>query len=316
MEGKDCWLVAGGLNLDSLAKPSGDFRLHDSNPGFIQEGPGGVGFNLARNLARLDQRVYLLSARGEDRAGQALLELAGQAGVDLTHLLVRSGCSTSRYQAMHDETGEMVAAINDMSIFDEMTEDDIDSWLPLGADGCKGAFVEANLPQRVLRRLAEGWQVPLFADAVSVAKIDRLTDLLPLLEGLKVNRIEAAHLTGRPVGKIEEALAAARCVRDRGVRRLCLSLDVDGAVFADQRRAIRVRSRPPAITGNATGAGDAMAAAFAWAVVEGYGLEEVARLGSAAAALAMEVKEAFNPALTAGLLLERAADIETEVIYE
>ena len=311
------WLVAGGLNLDCLAWPSGLFRLNDSNPGKILERPGGVGFNLVRDMSRLGQRLIFLTARGDDEAGLSLFHSVREGGIDLSHALVRKAYSTSRYLAIHDDQGDMVAAINDMTIFDTMTAEEVKPWLSLGGSDpkvCKGAFLEPNLPADVLYALASAWQAPLFADGVSVAKVGRLRAILPFLRGLKVNRVEAAQLTGEPVRSLEEASIAARLILERGVDMVCLSLDVDGALFADENTCLRVCPRREIHDGNTTGAGDAMAAAFAWAAVEGYGLEQIARFGAAAAAITMESTEAVNPRLSLDLLLGCLEQVKIEVI--
>lgn len=314
------WIVAGGLNLDILAKPSGSFRLHDSNPGKIQERPGGVGFNIARNLALLGQHVRFLTASGQDRAGQFLIQAAQDKGIDMSSALVSSAHASSHYLAVHGEDGDMLVAINDMSLFDQMTAHEVRDWIPQGqvrvgeSQVCQAAFLEPNLPGEVLLSLASRWEVPLFADAVSVAKMDRLTPILPYLTGFKVNRIEAQHLSGVQVDDPHKALEAARRIMDRGVDMVCVSLDVQGAVFV--RAGQSVWARPVRIVheANTTGAGDAMASAFAWASVQGYDLLETARLSVAASGIAVESTEAVNPALTVELLQESASKIEAEVI--
>ncbi|NLB28272.1 MAG: MarR family transcriptional regulator, partial [Clostridiaceae bacterium] len=92
------------------------------------------------------------------------------------------------------------------------------------------------------------------------------------------------------------------------------SLGTDGALFADG--SALVLGRPAGIVhdGNATGAGDAMAAAFAWSANEAFSLEDIARYGVAAATLAVESDEAVNPALSYDLLLQRSEKVKIEVI--
>ncbi len=318
--GKGGWLVAGGLNLDILAKARDSFKLYDSNPGSIGERPGGVGFNIARNLALLGEPVHFLTARGRDGVGDKLFQAAREKGLDLSLALVREAWSSARYLAIHDQAGDMVAAINDMSLFDSLTPDEIQPWSGAGLGeeegrpAFSGAFLEANLPEPVLQELAAHWDLPLFADAVSLAKVDRLLPLLPRLAGFKLNRMEAGQLTGLAGGSRRAAVRAAREIADRGVGRVCLSLGIEGALFTDGR--LTVHARPPLIVqeANATGAGDAMAAAFAWASVRAYDLYETARLAAAAASLTVESAEAVNPDLTLEALKTRAVGIKVEEV--
>jgi pseudouridine kinase len=58
--------VIGGTNLDIGGRPSESLRLRDSNIGTISRSAGGVGFNIAKNLAERGTTVSLVSALGDD----------------------------------------------------------------------------------------------------------------------------------------------------------------------------------------------------------------------------------------------------------
>ena len=56
---------------------------------------------------------------------------------------------------------------------------------------------------------------------------------------------------------------------------------------------------------NTTGCGDAFMAAIAWAYLEGTDLENTARAGLAASAIAMESEETINPAMSVEALRKK-----------
>jgi pseudouridine kinase len=128
--------------------------------------------------------------------------------------------------------------------------------------------------------------------------------VLGRLHTLKPNRIEAELLSGVEIRDEASLDRAAGALLETGLRRVFLSLGGDGVLAADHSG----RARLPCLPGNkvnTTGCGDAFMAALAWAYLEGTGLEETARAGSAAAAIAMESAETINDGMSAQALRER-----------
>ena len=58
--------VVGAANIDIGGFPSGRMAIQDSNPGRIALSTGGVGHNIACNLARLGVETRLVTALGAD----------------------------------------------------------------------------------------------------------------------------------------------------------------------------------------------------------------------------------------------------------
>ena len=84
---------------------------------------------------------------------------------------------------------------------------------------------------------------------------------------------------------------------DTGLERLFLSLGAEGVYAADHREQVLVPCCPARVK-NATGGGDAFAAALAWAWLEGKNLADSALAANAAAAIAVEGEETINPILS------------------
>jgi pseudouridine kinase len=75
--------VVGGANIDIKVAIKGATIPATSNPGTAMMSLGGVGRNIAHNLARLDVAVKLISAVGRDAQGDRLLAETEAAGVDV-----------------------------------------------------------------------------------------------------------------------------------------------------------------------------------------------------------------------------------------
>ena len=166
-------VVVGGANVDVKARTANALVTGTSNPGTVVRTPGGVGRNVAENLARLGSRVVaLVSTVGSDPDGDWLLEETAAAGVDVSPVL--RGGRTGRYVAVLDAGGELVVGVSDMAATDALGPDVLDHDLLRSADL---VVVDGNLPATTVDAvLALGVRVVI--DPVSVAKARRISPLL------------------------------------------------------------------------------------------------------------------------------------------
>jgi pseudouridine kinase len=299
--------VVGAANVDIGGFSSCTLVGGDSNPGRIRTSLGGVGRNIALNLAHLGCGVELITALGGDVYADRIRDDCARRGVGLTYAMSFPDAFTSTYLFIADERGDMALAINDMSIHERLTASALLPALPW-LNQMDLVVIDANLPREAIEMLASELRVPIIADAVSAAKADKLRGVLRHLDALKPNRVEAELLTGIRVTDAASARAAARALLDTGLRRVFLTLGAQGVVCADRDEMLMLAAdsvRPV----NATGAGDAFTAALAWATVRKESLRETALAGMAAASIAMESMETVNENLSAELLQARITQI-------
>jgi sugar/nucleoside kinase (ribokinase family) len=77
-------VVIGGANMDVKGRAAERHQQGTSNPGTVTVSPGGVGRNIAENLARLGIDAALITALGHDANGALLREACTSAGVDMS----------------------------------------------------------------------------------------------------------------------------------------------------------------------------------------------------------------------------------------
>ena len=145
--------VIGGINLDILGVPRGAYRERDSLIGSVSFRPGGVGRNIAAQAVQLGADVTLITAFGQDRNAEFLMEACREDGIRISDAL-RFSAPTSVYLAIHDETGDMVSAVNDMHLTTLMTPEALSPTLP-AVNAAQVCVLDANLPEETLRFLAE-----------------------------------------------------------------------------------------------------------------------------------------------------------------
>ena len=295
--------VVGGMNMDVGGRPDAALISNDSNPGRVRLSPGGVGRNIAHNLALLGVDTRMLTVLGEDLYAQRLAASCAEAGIDLTQSLHLPGESTSTYLYILDERGDMALALSDMAIYRRLTPEALAPRLPW-LNSASVIVLDANIPAESILWLCEHARVPIFADPVSVTKADRLADVLPRLHTLKPNRLEAERLTGVAITDEKSARRAADALLGTGLQRVFLSLGSEGVLAADHRGQVFLPALDAKVV-NATGGGDAFMAGLVWAYLRGESLVGSARAGLAAAALALESAETVNPNMSRRALCRR-----------
>jgi len=275
-------VVVGGANVDVKARTAAALVSGTSNPGTVVRSPGGVGRNVAENLASLGSRVALVSVIGSDPDGDWLVEETAAAGVDVTAVL--RGGQTGRYVAVLDAGGELAAGVSDMAATDAVVPEVLDHDLLRSA---ALVVVDGNVPASTVDAvLALGVRVVI--DPVSVAKAARIS---PLLSGK------------RPVFAItpnQDELAVLGSVADlheRSVEVVWVHRSGGSLLSApDGEVSLTVPAVAPV---DVTGAGDAMLAAFCHRLLEGASLGDAAAYGHEAAALTVASPHTVVPDLRA-----------------
>ena len=204
-----------------------------------------------------------------------------------------AGAATAGYTALLDPAGNLVVAFADMAIYDGFDGARV-------AEAAAGAirwFVDANLPATAIAAIAASKPdgCLLAADAVSVAKSERLQGVLPALDLLFASRDEAVALTG-----LGDPAAAAARLRMAGVGAVVVTLGAGGALVDDDAGVTSLAAAPAAIH-DVTGAGDALIAATLDGLDRGQALVAAVRRGIVAAALTIAKQGAVRPDLAMAL---------------
>jgi pseudouridine kinase len=284
-------VVIGGSNLDTIARTDTAPVAETSNPGRTTVRPGGVGRNIAENLARLGTDVTLISALGAGHAAQTLRESLAGAGLRE----VDSGHDTGSYTAVLNDNGGLVIGVADMAATDAITPDLLKSeWF----GGASVVVLDGNLPIDTLARAMElAGDAAVMLDPVSVAKGCRLRDLAALpLHTFTPNHDELLAIA--QTDSIEEACEWAH---QRGVEYVWLREGAAGSLLSSTHGSARIPVAPARTVVDVTGAGDAALAAYVHRIMLGDSPQIAATFGAHAAKHTIEVAGAVAP-LTRALL--------------
>lgn len=261
--GSALWDVIG--QADHVMTPG-----HDS-PGRISRHPGGVALNIANALVSEGLTPTFLTAVGRDGAGDELLAIMREDGIEVAHVARVDG-RTDIYMAI-EQGGALFGAVADCASLERagatILQPLIDGRIAAPEVPFRGhAVIDGNLPVSVLqacvtRGLLSRARV-IFVPA-SPGKAERMVPLLGQTEAtLFVNRVEAEVICGC---QFADSLAAARALAARGTD----AVVTDSAAPATLARGkTLIQAIPPAVTvRKVTGAGDAFLAGFVAAEIAG-----------------------------------------------
>jgi pseudouridine kinase len=270
----------GAAHIDLIARAEEDLVPMSSTPGRIFQSVGGVAANVARQLARRDLVVSLISQTGQDPQGEVVRQTLAEAGVDVSLILQHPDKTTGSYLALEDQRGEMAMAVSDTHALLELAPDQLFET----AQNCIDSdywFVDANLTPAMLKVLTAVEGRPAIAiDAVSVSKAPRLQDRLDEFAIIFCNRPEAEALLDRhftstwEAGQAMAALAVAASVITDGSDPVCVQSGLSTELV--EVPAVDVVS--------VTGAGDALIAGTLAALTKGVPLAAAVAQGIEAAA--------------------------------
>lgn len=288
-------IVIGGANMDICGTASNSYKIKDSNPGNISISAGGVARNIAENLALLECQCHLIAAIGNDDFGNSLLNQANAVGINTDKILKLENKKTSTYLSIVDDTGEMVSAISDMSVVDNISPEYIENHNKI-IQKASVIVLDANIPEKTLSYIISQFkEVPIIVDAVSTVKAMKIKKHLSGLHSLKCNKIEAEALSG-----IEDDLnAIANWFHQHGVVRVYITLGKEGAFYSENQTSGKItHQKQHAEVINVTGAGDAFSAGIVYGLLKEWDIVKSTHFGLAAAIIALNHSDTINPEMS------------------
>lgn len=274
--------VIGGANVDITATSRNAFVAHDSNPGEVRLSFGGVGRNIAHNLALLGDEVCFVTRFGGDAFGQMLRTSCHEIGMDISLCETCPTLPSACFASLNDCSGEMMGGVADMAVTESISTE----WLAARIDLVNRAdtvVADTNLLPETLAWLIDHVTVPLYIDAVSGPKSVRMAKALEISVSKHVYAFKCNVLEARTLSEVPH------------FTRRFITRGADGLEVTADGRTYLFPALPCAVR-NATGGGDALLAGIVHAG-PGATVDEAARIGLLCARCAVESDEAVNEQL-------------------
>lgn len=268
--------VVGSVNMDLVVQTNQFPQLGETVLGeHFSTTPGGKGANQAVAIARLGGQVQMIASVGTDQFGKQLMSNLQANGVDVAgviqqdnvttgvaHILLSDGDNRiivvpgANYQLQVEHINQMKELLRKSSLVMLQLEIPIPTILHT-LQLCK----EMNIPVLLNPAPAGGFQ----------------QQFLPYITYLTPNETECEQIFGNSV---HEAL-------ENHPNQVIATLGSKGAQFFTGEQHVEIASYKTTVV-DTTGAGDTFNGAFAYAIVEGYPIEEAVRFANAAASLSVE----------------------------
>ena len=192
--------------------------MHTSNPAIINQSVGGVGHNIALASSYAGATTMLCSAIADDLTGRSVLTQLREFGLATDGVQVLDSTSdarTAQYVALNDLHKDLVVAMADMAILDEVTPSVLESWeAQMQTYKPNWIAVDANWSPTLLSKIlsmAKKYRAKVAFEPVSNAKSVRLfSPDAPIITGSRVVPQNAISLATPNVHELHTMFKAAR----------------------------------------------------------------------------------------------------------
>ncbi len=279
-------VVFGTVFMDCKGFAASRYDPLGRNVGRVRFIHGGVGRNVAENLATAGASPVFVSSVDEGGLGEEVLSRLASEGVDVTHVRRAASSGMGIWLAVMDEHGELASSISqmpDLSIIEEIIKDEGEEIILSAGSVILEIDLNDFISNEVLR-LAKLHSKKVYGITGNMEVVLRNRHLLPELECYICNESEAGRLLGAPVpaGEPERVLdMLARFADSERMSKMVITLGGAGSVYYDGgRRSGGFCPAIPTVARDTSGAGDAFFSGTVEAMIRGIPLREAVTFGT------------------------------------
>ncbi|BCU66741.1 ribokinase [Sulfolobales archaeon HS-7] len=274
--------VVGSYNVDLIIRVE---KFPQASETVFTEGVkvyhGGKGSNQAVSASRLNGRVTLIAAVGNDNYGEEAIKFWQEEKVDTSYVKVKRGRTGMAYILVNRKGENMIVV--DRGANSMLTSSDLDGTLG------KVTLIQLEVNMDVVKTaLTKSHGVKILNPAPVVSEV---RSLLEMVDVLTPNEIEFMELTGT-----NDLSYGTLVLLKRVNKAVIVTLGEKGAFLATRNRAFRIPS-PKVKPVDTTGAGDVFNAALAVALHEEMDLEDAVSFANKVASVSVMTEGALGPTI-------------------
>ena len=254
-------------------------------------GPGGKGANQAVAAKRLGGDVSFICKVGNDIFGENTIRHFKEEGLDVSGIMASSKPSGVALIIV-DKTAENSIVVAS-GANNDYTEEDIRKCRP-AIESCDIILLQLEIPVPAVleaARMAHELGKTVVLNPAPASNIPE--EIFKYISLFIPNETELEKYSGMPVKDEESARAAAKCLMDKGVGNIIVTMGSKGSLICKGDTAIFVKAHKVEAV-DTTGAGDCYCGSLCVGLSEGMTLQEAAEFASKASALSVMKPGAQN----------------------
>ena len=292
-------VVVGNVFVDFKGFPEGTYIPAGRNAGRVEIVHGGVGRNVAEDIANVELRPRFVSMVDNTAEGAEVLRRLQKHKVDTRFIsVVPDGMGI--WLAVMDHNGDVVGSISKRPNMEAMLKllrehgDEIFA----DADSC---VIEIDIDQEIAKetfRSAEKYGVPVYGLVANMSIALQRRDLILRTNCFICNQQEAGIFFADDFMGFEPDRLARELhcrIRAAGLKAMVVTMGSQGAVWAEAEGGCGVCPPMPVQVCDTSGAGDAFCAGVSIGLSYGKTLAEACAVGTRLASATITVQESVCP---------------------
>ena len=292
-------VIVGNVFVDIKGFPFEKYIPAGRNAGNVEIVHGGVGRNVAEDIANMELRPTFVSMVDDNAQGEEVIKKLRKHKVN-TDYIVSLPDGMGMWLAVFDETGDVVGSISKRPVMDAMAElldekgDEIFS-------ECDSVVVEIDMDREVVKRvlrLASAHHKKVYAVVANMSIASERRDFLQQTDCFVCNLQEAGILfvdNFTDLAPQELADTLAERLNNAKIPSIIVTLGSRGAVYANMQGIRGTYAASKVNVRDTTGAGDAFCAGVAAGLTYGKDLLGAVEIGTRLAASVITVSENVCP---------------------
>ena len=288
-------VVVGAVFVDVKGFPEDLYLPTGRNAGEIKLVHGGVGRNVAEDIANVELRPTFVSLGDNSAQGEEVLRNLQRHKVNTDYIrAVPSGMGM--WLAVFDQTGDLAGSISqrpDLSHICDILDEKGDEIFK-NADS---VVIEADIGKDIVKRtldLAEKYGVPVYGVVANMGIASERRDFLQRMDCFVCNQAEAGILFVANYSDVTpEDLCADLPARleSANIPAIIVTMGSRGAVYANRSGEVGYFPAEHVNVRDTTGAGDAFCAGASIGLTYGKSMREAVEIGTRLAASVIKVSE-------------------------